>query len=52
MDSYAVAVPFLLTVTLLWEYRLCYRLKIFERSQVVTPRGTLLNDYKMCICSA
>ena len=38
---------FLLTVPkLLWQYKLCYRLKIFEQSQVVTPRGTLLNDYK------
>ena len=30
VDSYAVAVPFLLTVTLLWQHKLCYRLKILE----------------------
>ena len=60
MDPYAVTAPFLLTVTyhalspvtLLWQYRLCYRLKIFEQSQVVTPCGTLLNAFKMCIYSA
>ena len=53
VDPYAVAVPFLLIVTLwLWQYRLCYRLKIFEQNQVVTLHGTPLNACKMCIYSA
>ena len=38
-------IPFLLTVTLLWRYRLCHRLKINEQTQFVTTCGTLLNAY-------
>ena len=30
VDPYAMAISFMLTVTLLWQYRLLYRLKIFD----------------------